>query len=50
MAGYTLSGLYSDYRSYIYSRDNYTTPSADNNPRPASLALGLAYYFRIPIK
>ncbi|GIV50397.1 MAG: hypothetical protein KatS3mg038_0918 [Candidatus Kapaibacterium sp.] len=50
MAGYTVSGLYSDYRTYIYSRDNYTTPSADNNPRPASLALGLAYYFRIPIQ
>jgi len=50
MAGYTLSGLYSDYRTYIYSRDNYTTPNADNNPRPASLAVGLAYYFRIPIK
>lgn len=49
MLGYTLSGLYSDYRTYIYSRDDYTTPSADNNPRPASLALGLSYYFRIPI-
>lgn len=50
MAGYAVSGLYSDYRTYIYSRDNDTTPSADNNPRPASLAVGLAYYFRIPIK
>ncbi|MCX7929269.1 MAG: hypothetical protein N2663_00890 [Chlorobi bacterium] len=44
MAGYVVSGLYTDYQTYIYSRDNY----ADNNPKPASLALGLAYYFRVP--
>jgi hypothetical protein len=50
LAGYTLSGLYSDYRTYIYSRDNYALPSADKNPKPASIAVGLAYYFRIPIK
>lgn len=48
MAGWVVSGLYSDYRTYTYSRDNYVTPSADNNPRPASLAVGLAYYFRVP--
>ncbi len=50
MGGYMLSGLYNDYQTYLFSRDNYTTPSADNNPRPASLAIGLAYYFAIPIK
>lgn len=48
MAGYALNGLFSDYQQYIYSRDNYTTPSASNNPRPASLAVGLAYYVRVP--
>ncbi len=50
LAGYTLSGLYSDYRTYIFSRDNYVLPSADKNPKPASIAVGLAYYFRITIK
>jgi hypothetical protein len=44
MGGYVLGGLYSDYQQYLYS------PNADNNPRPASLALGLAYYFTVPIK
>lgn len=48
MGGYALNGLFSDYQQYIYSRDNYITPSASNNPRPASLAVGLAYYLRVP--
>lgn len=50
LGGYVLSGLYSDYSLYRYSWDNFTTPSADNNPRPASLAVGLAYYFDFPLK
>jgi hypothetical protein len=50
MGGYTLNGIYGDYNTYIFSRDDNNQTSADNNPRPSSIAVGLAYYFRIPIK
>lgn len=49
MAGYALSRVYSDYKTYRYSWDDNISPSASNNPRPASLAVGLAYYFRVPL-
>jgi len=54
MLGYGLGGIFKDDGKnyvYAYDRDGLTLPSfsADNNPKPVSIAIGVSFLFKIPV-
>lgn len=52
MAGYSLSGLFTDHQSYLGSYEKspstgLTGPKEEYNPKPVSLSIGFSYLFRL---